>query len=116
MKPVTVDMLRAHLMAASLTAMAIEVLTLLALLVLPVSQQAFSSTPFQLVALTVIVGGVTVIRHSAHVAFDMAVQCRHVIPYISPSRPVSVAANFPRRWLVILHLRFNGRPFVAAEH
>ncbi len=113
MKPVTVDMVRAHLMAASLSAMATEVLVLL---VLPVSQQVFSSTPFRLLALTVIIGGVTVIRRSARVAFDRAVQQRHVVPYISPSRSVSVPANFPRRWLVILHLRFNGRPFVAAEH
>ena len=77
MKPVTVDMLRAHLMAASLTAMGTEVLALLALLVLPISQQLFSSTSFQLLALALIVSGVVVMRQIAQAAFDLAIQGRH---------------------------------------
>ncbi|MEZ0602027.1 hypothetical protein ACAX43_07720 [Paraburkholderia sp. IW21] len=116
MKPVTVDMLRAHLMAASLTAMGTEVFALLALLVLPVSRQVFGSATFQLLALALIIGGVIVMRRFAYAAFELAIQSRHAIPHIGPTRPVSVAANCPRRWLVILHLRFTGRPFVLAGY
>ena len=116
MKPVTADMLKAYLIAASLTAMAIEVLAFVALLLLPVSQHDFSSTPFRIFAFSAIICGVIAIRRSAHVAFDMAVQRRHVMSYIMTSRPVSVTHNCPRRWLVTLHLRFNGRPFVVAQH
>ncbi|MGF6772306.1 Na+/serine symporter [Paraburkholderia sp. GAS199] len=110
MKPVTVDMLRAHLMAASLTAMGAEAVAGLALLVLPVSQHMFSTTPFRLVAIAVIVGGVAVIRQLAHAAFDLAVQSRHAT--VRSTRQVSIAEDCPRRWLVVLHLRFIGRPFV----
>jgi hypothetical protein len=59
---------------------------------------------------------VTVIRHLAHAAFDLAVRRRHAISYIALSRPVSLTKNFPLRWLVILHLRLTGRPFTLAEH
>jgi hypothetical protein len=114
MKPLTVDMLRAHLMAASLTAMGTEVLALLALLVLPVSQQVFfSSTSFQLLALALIVSGVLVMRQIAHAAFDLAIQGRHAT---HAGRPVLIEADCPQRWFVVLHLRFTGRPFVLAGH
>ena len=116
MKPVTVDMLRAHLMAASLTAMGAEVLIGLALLVLPIAPQTLSSTVFRLLALAVIVSGVIVIRQFAHAAFELALQSHHAAPENWPVRPVSIAANCPRRWLVILHLRLTGRPFVLAGH
>jgi hypothetical protein len=114
MKPVTVDMLRAHLMAASLTAMGAEFLVCVALLVLPATREAFSSTPFRFFAAAVIVGGVVVIRHFAQVAFDLAQHSRHAMPGRCPLKTVSIAADCPRRELVILHLRFIGRPFVLA--
>ncbi|MFM0202455.1 hypothetical protein PQR53_21570 [Paraburkholderia fungorum] len=113
MKPVTADMLRAHLMAASLAAMGTEVLALLGLLVLPVSPQVFSSTTFQFIALALIVCGVLVMRQFAHAAFDLAIQSHHATP---AGRPVLIEADCPRRWFVILHLRFTGRPFVLAGH
>ncbi|HZZ04485.1 hypothetical protein [Paraburkholderia sp.] len=113
MKRVTVDMLRAHLMAATLTAMGAEVLVLLALLVLPVSQQVFSSTRFQLLALALIVSGVIAMRQVAHTAFDLAIQGRRATP---AGRPILIEADCPRRWFVILHLRCTGRPFVLAGH
>ncbi|RDJ99038.1 hypothetical protein [Paraburkholderia lacunae] len=116
MKPVTVDMLRAHLMAASLTAMCAEALASLALLVLPISPHAFSSTPFRLFALGSIIGGVVAMRYFAQVSFGLAIRSRHASSRGWTARPVSVAASCPRRWLVILHLRFTGRPFVLAEH
>jgi hypothetical protein len=113
MKPVTIDMLRAHLLAASLSAMGSEVLALLALLVLPVCQQDFSSTSFQFLALALIASGVVVMRKFAHTAFDLAIQSHHATP---AGRPVLIEADCPRRWFVVLHLRFTGRPFVLAGH
>ena len=113
MKPVTTDMLRAHLMAASLTAMGTEALALLALLVLPVSQQVFSSTGFQSLALALIVSGVIVMRQFAQAAFDLAIQGHYATP---GGRPVLIEADCPRRWFVVLHLRFTGKPFVLAGH
>jgi hypothetical protein len=113
MKPLTVDMLRAHLMAASLTAMGTEALALLALLVLPISQQLFSSTSFQLLALALIVSGVLVMRQIAQAAFDLAIQGRYAT---RAGRPVLIEADCPQRWFVVLHLRFTGKPFVLAGH
>ncbi|MFL9953851.1 hypothetical protein PQR21_17335 [Paraburkholderia nemoris] len=113
MKPVTTDMLRAHLMAASLTAMGTEALALLALLVLPVSQQVFSSTGFQSLALALIVSGVIVMRQFAQAAFDLAIQGHYATP---AGWPVLIEADCPRRWFVVLHLRFTGKPFVLAGH
>ncbi|HYS67112.1 MAG TPA: hypothetical protein VEN30_25360 [Paraburkholderia sp.] len=116
MKSVTVDMLRAHLMVASLTAMGAEVMAWLALLLLPVSQQAFCSTTFRLLAITLIVSGVIVTRRFAHAAFELAIQSRHATVGSRAAWPVAVAANCPRRWLVVLHLRLTGRPFLLAGH
>ena len=114
MKPVTTDMLRAHLMAASLTAMGTEALALLALLVLPISQQVFSSTGFQTLALALIVSGVIVMRQFAQAAFNLAIQQGH---YATPAgRPMLIEADCPRRWFVVLHLRFTGKPFMLAGH
>jgi hypothetical protein len=116
MKPATVDMLRAHLMVASLTAMGAEVLACLALLVLPVSQRALSSMPFQLLAVAVIVSGVIVTRQFAHAAFQLALQGHYATGTNRLARPVAIASDCPRRWLVILHLRLTGKAFVLAEH
>jgi hypothetical protein len=116
MKPVTVDMLRAHLMAASLTAMGVEMVMLPALLILPVSEETFSSTPFRLVALGLIVSGVIVIRRRARAAFEQAKQRRYAMSDTAPSRPVRVTIQCPQRSLVILHLRLTGRPFVLVDH
>jgi hypothetical protein len=116
MKPLTVDMLRAHLLVASLTAAGAEALVCLALLVLPVSGQFFGSTPFRLLAIAVIVGGVIVTREFAHAAFECAVRNHHTMPAERCASPVEVAPDCPRRWLVILHLRLTGQPFVLAGH
>jgi hypothetical protein len=116
MKPATVDMLRAHLMVASLIAMGAEVLACLTLLVLPVSQSAFSSMPFRLLAIAVIASGVIVTRQFAHAAFELALQARYATGTQRLARPVAIASDCPRRWLVILHLRLTGRAFVLAGH
>jgi hypothetical protein len=113
MKSVTIDILRAHLMAASLTAVAAEVPVLLALLILPVSPQIFSSTSFQFLALALIVSGVVAMRQIARAAFDLAIQGHYAT---RGGQPVLIDADCPRRWFVVLHLRFTGKPFVLAGH
>src|SRR3954451_7650271 len=77
MKPVTVDMLRAHLLVASLTAAGAEAVLCIALLLLPQPQQVFASAPFRLLAIVVIIGGLIATREFAHAAFQVAVQRRH---------------------------------------
>jgi hypothetical protein len=115
MKAVTVDMLRANLMAASVTAIGAEAIAFLALVMTPVSQQTLSSRPFRLLAIATIIIGVIVIRRVARVAFDLAIARHHVTPYMSNSWPMLVLTDCPWRWLVILHLRLRGRPFALAE-
>ncbi|MFT4070103.1 hypothetical protein [Paraburkholderia sp.] len=116
MKPATIDMLRAHLLVASLTAAGIEALLCIAWPVLPVSRAFFASTSFRLFALALIVGGVLVAREFAHAAFELAVQRHHAIPAASGAWQVAAAAECPRRWLVVLHLRLTGQPFVLSGH
>ncbi|MFM0593453.1 hypothetical protein [Paraburkholderia dilworthii] len=116
MKPLTVDMLRAHLIVASFTALCAQLLACIALLLLPVSQQLFSSTPFRLLAMAAIVSGVIVTRDFAQAAFDSARQSRHVTPHDAHEHGVAIASDCPQCWLVVLHLRLTGRPFVLAGH
>lgn len=116
MKPVTVDMLRAHLLIASLTAFAAQALVLIALLVLRVPQQFFAALPFRLFALAVIVGGVIVTREFACAAFELAASRARATTAAHCAWPFEVAADCPRRWLVVLHLRLTGQPFVLADH
>jgi hypothetical protein len=117
MKPPTVDMLRAHLQVASLTAVGAEALVCVALLVLPVSQHFFGSASFRLIAIAVITGGVIVTRELARAAFELAVASCHANAANGSVRPFAfvVARNCPRRWLVVLHLRMSGKPFVLAD-
>lgn len=115
MKAVTVDMLRAHLMAASLTAMGAEGIAFLASMMAPISQQTLSSQPVRILSIAIVVSGVIVVRRVAGVAFDLAIARHQVTPSMSDSRHMLVPTACPRRWLVILHLRLRGRPFVLAE-
>lgn len=103
-------------MVAALTAMGAEVLVCLALLALPVFPHAFSSAPFRLLAVALIVSGVIVTREFAHAAFELALRGRSVMRAGRSAWAVAVASRCPQRWLVILHLRLTGRPFVLAEH
>lgn len=118
MKTVTVDMLRAHLLVASLTAMGAEVLVCITLLVVPVTQAFFGSASFRLFAMAVIVGGVIVAREFAQAAFESAIDSHHARAVNRSAWPVefAVEVDCPRRWLVVLHLRLAGKPFVLAGH
>jgi hypothetical protein len=114
MKPVTVDMLRAHLLVASLTAAGTELVICVALLVLPVSRHFVGSTSFRLLAIAVIISGVLVAREFAQDAFEFAIESRHARQVNRFNCPpgFAVPPDCPRRWLVILHLRLTGKPFV----
>ncbi|MBN3846531.1 hypothetical protein G3N58_06745 [Paraburkholderia sp. Ac-20342] len=115
MKPATIDMLRAHLLVASVTAMGADTLLCVTLPMLPVSHTFFASMSFRLFALALIVGGVVVAREFAQVAFEFAVKHDYATAggHVSP---VAIAAGCPRRWLVVLHLRLTGQAFVLAGH
>jgi hypothetical protein len=118
MKTVTVDMLRAHLLVASLTAVGAEALVCIALLVLRVPQHFFGSTSFRLFAIVVILGGVIAAREFAQAAFDSAIEKHHATPVNRSAWPVEFAvdADCPRHWLVVLHLRLTGKPFVLRDY
>ncbi|AXF14476.1 hypothetical protein PQQ88_24605 [Paraburkholderia caledonica] len=116
MKPATVDMLRAHLMVASLTALAADVLACVTVAALPGAQHLFVSAAFRLAALAMVAGGVIVARKVAQAAFHLAVEDRYANVAGLYARPVAVASDCPRLWLVILHLRLTGTPFVLRGH
>ncbi|AXE96818.1 hypothetical protein [Paraburkholderia terricola] len=116
MKPFTVDMLRAHLMVASLTALAADVLACVTVLVLPEAHHLFVSAAFRLIALAVMASGVIVTRQFAQAAFEHAVEGRHANAAGFHARPVRIAPGCPRLRLVILHLRLTGKPFVLGSH
>ena len=116
MKPATIDMLRAHLLVASLTAAGTDALSCIALAVLPISHRFFTSISFRLFALALIVGGVLVAREFAHAAFALAVKRDQAVPAHAGAWRVAAAMDCPRRWLVVLHLRLTGQRFVLAAH
>ncbi|WP_144107913.1 hypothetical protein [Paraburkholderia sp. BCC1886] len=114
MKPATLDILRAHLLAASLTAVSAQIVVGLTIVVLHVSGQWFGTAPFRLLAIIVIVAGVVVIRECSNAAFQCALQSGHATPEVGQTCIVSIAEDCPRGWLVVLHLRLTGRAFVLA--
>ncbi|CAG4892781.1 hypothetical protein LMG31841_02625 [Paraburkholderia saeva] len=112
MKPAVVDMLRAHLLTASLAAMCLQLIALVSLL-FDVSEAALESVPFRLLATGCVVTSVLLTRHVASMSFSRALHSRHATYRAASAQGgvVSVASNCPLRKLVILHLRMNGRPF-----
>ncbi|MBW9107805.1 hypothetical protein [Paraburkholderia phenoliruptrix] len=116
MKPVTADMLRAHLLVASFTALVADVFACVIVAVAPRTQHLLVSSGFRLAALVMMAGGVIVARQMGQTAFKLAVAHRYAIGAGIHAQPVRVASGCPRRWLVILHLRLAGKPFVVNEH
>ncbi|MFL6637846.1 MAG: hypothetical protein ACJ8HC_05060 [Paraburkholderia graminis] len=115
MKPVTADMLRAHLMVASLTAVAADLLACVTVFVDPGAEHLFVSAAFRLSSIAVMAGGVMVARQFAQAAFRAAVADRHASVASLCSRPIDLAPDCPRLWLVVLHLRLTGKPFVLSK-
>ena len=115
MKPSTVDMLRAHLMTASVLAMAIEAAALLSLIVFGTSESTFTTPLFRLMVVALLACGLVVARWVAFVAFARALRSHHAIRRTPRSGLVSLASNCPLRKLVILHLRFSRTAFEVLE-
>jgi hypothetical protein len=115
MKPSTIDMLRAYLITASLAATLMEAVALLALFPFGMSEEAFQSTPFRLVACASIVGAVMLIRQLARVAYRSAVANHYATFRGSHAQEVALSPGCPGRRLVILHLRFNRRLFELVD-
>lgn len=107
MKPSTIDMLRAYLLAASLAAALMEIIVVAALLAFGASARTFQTAPFRLGMAFVILCAVLVIKRIARAAFRSAVT-NHYARFSDPrSSSVVVSAACPKRQLVILHLRFQ---------
>ncbi|MFM0220295.1 MULTISPECIES: hypothetical protein [Paraburkholderia] len=116
MKPITVDMLRAHLMVASLTAVVAEVFACMMVVLLPAAQHVFGSGAFRLASLRMMAGGVIVAHQLAWGAFQRAVEGRYASAADANARRIEVVPGCPRVWLVILHLRLTGKPFVLSGY
>ncbi|MEZ2311522.1 hypothetical protein AB6809_33335 [Paraburkholderia sp. RCC_158] len=115
MKPVTADMVRAHLMVASLTAVAADLLACVTVFVEPGVEHLFVSAAFRLSCIALMAGGVVVARQFAQAAFRAAVEDRYASVGSLCTGPVNLASDCPRLWLVVLHLRLTGKPFVLSE-
>jgi hypothetical protein len=112
-KFVTVDMLRAHLLMAALTALIVQVASLTSLL-FGVEESVFDSSAFRASSVLAIIVGTLMARRVAHFAFSGAVKSHHATCCNQPMKRISVASDCPRRSLVILHLRLSGIPFELA--
>jgi hypothetical protein len=111
MKPSTIDMLRAYLLTASLAAAAIQAAALLSIILFGVSEDVFTSMTFRIAAAAIIVCIVLVIKRIARAAFVSALSQCYATITDAHSNATSVSPVCPVWMLVILHLRFNRRPF-----
>jgi hypothetical protein len=116
MKPVAVNMLRAHLMVASMTALVADLFACVTVILLPGAQHFFVSGAFRLASLGMMAGGVILAHRLAQVAFQRAVEGRYASAADVHARRVAVVSDCPRLWLVILHLRLTGKPFVLSKN
>src|SRR5258708_40045352 len=103
MKPVTVDMLRAHLMAAALTAMIMEAVTLASFFLFDFAEGAFRSMTFRLLGVAVIICGVLVARRVAYLPFRGGVKSPDPTCPHPQSARISVVPRFPPRQTGLLY-------------
>jgi hypothetical protein len=114
MKQTTIEMLRAHLMAASLCAVCIEFGMAIAHLC-GVADQRFQNASFRLAGLLLIAGCVAAVRCIAQLAFDAA-EKRHYATREGPRcELVRVSVCCPWLALVVLHLRFTCKPYAFVD-
>lgn len=106
MKSSTVEMLRAHLLVASLSATFIDAAVLVAC-ALGVPERVFESALFRGGVLAAIGLALVVTRSLARLAFRSAVAGRYAIVSDTPCKTVSLSADCPLRLFVIFHLRLN---------
>lgn len=106
--PETVRAFRAHLIAASVAAMSIQLVALATIFLAGVPEHLFETTMFRLSAAALVLGMVGAIRCVAWIAFVAAIG-RNDAKFLDARHSlVSVSATCPRRHLVILHARFAG--------
>ena len=115
MKHTTVQMIRAHLVTASVAATAIDVCVVSLLFFCKIPQTLFETTTFRVLTFGLLLAAVLITRHAARVAFRAAVKRRHA-RFVGPRfDAVCVSALCPARGLVILHLHFTGMPYVPVH-
>ncbi|ACC70370.1 hypothetical protein PPMP20_32410 [Paraburkholderia phymatum] len=115
MKQTTVQMIRAHVVTASLAATTIDVFVVGLLFFCKYPETLFETRSFRELAFALLVAAVLIMRHAARIAFRAAVNRRHA-HYLGPRRDaVCVSAMCPARSLVILHLHFTGMPYVPVK-
>jgi hypothetical protein len=112
MKPTTVEMIRAHLVTASIAATTIDVAVVSLLFFFRFPESAFETNSFRALTFTLLLAAVLTTRHVARRAFRAALRQRHA-RFVGPhSDSVCVSEICPARTLVILHLHFTGVPYV----
>lgn len=111
MKPTIIEQWRAYLFVAALAAVAIQAVVFIAILVLHVRTDVFTSPPFRIGVVAAIAGAVHVVRLLARDAFRDAIANRHAQVVGWQHRTVTVSAHCPRRVLVLLHVRLNRHTF-----
>ncbi|BCF97129.1 hypothetical protein PPGU19_016980 [Paraburkholderia sp. PGU19] len=115
MKQTTVQMIRAHLVTASVAATAIDICVVSLLLFCKFPQTLFETATFRELTFGLLLAAVLITRRAARMAFRAAVK-RHHAHFIGPRRDaVCVSAICPARGLVILHLHFTGMPYVPLQ-
>jgi len=105
MKPSTVDMLRAWLLVASLSATLIDAVVLIALGCFGMPERAFESASFRWGVVAAVALTLAMMRMLARLAFDAAIAGRHATVSDSACQIVSISADCPFRLLVLFHVR-----------
>lgn len=104
----TVRAFRAHLIAACVAAMSIQLVALTTIFFAGVPENLFETNMFRLSAAALVLSVVGAIRCVAWIAFVAAIGRNDVTFLDARHLLVSVSATCPRRQLVILHTRFAG--------
>jgi len=115
MKHTTVEMIRAHLVTASIAATTIDVAVVSLLFFFRFPEAEFETASFRLLMFALLLAAVLTTRHVAQRAFRAALR-QHYARFVGPdSGGVAVSAMCPARSLVILHLHFTGVPYVPSN-
>lgn len=114
MKPSIVEMLRAHLLAASLAAACMDASAVAAIVLFHVPGAVFESRGFRLGAVGAVALGTFAVRRLASHAFRRAVRHAHAWP-ATGTWPARVSRACPSMPLVVLHLRLTGKPYALVD-
>ena len=111
MKSSIIEQCRAWLFLASLSATLIQAVVFIAIVVLRVPQDVFTSPLFRIGVALAIAAAVFVMRRLARNAFRNALASGHARLVGWQRRAVALSAHCPRRSLVLLHVRLNRQTF-----